>query len=102
VYFADELSRKFRTRRRAFSLCSVLVALVGFFIFGVINPERDAELGLPEFGLLIAVVAIIYVLKRIFWRCPSCGSSLQMGGLTVFDLKRSDKVRCPGCGVTLE
>jgi len=102
MYFADELSRKFRTRRRAFSLCSVLVALAGFFIFGVINSERGAELGLPEFGLLIAVVAIIYVLKRIFWRCPSCESSLQMGGLTVFDLKKSDKVRCPGCGVTLE
>lgn len=102
MYFADELSRKFRTRRRAFSLSSVVVALIGFFILAATNLEKNAELGLPEFGLLMAAVVIIYVLKRIFWRCPSCGSPLQMGGITAFDLKRSDKVHCQSCGVTLE
>ncbi|MCP8898702.1 hypothetical protein [Gilvimarinus xylanilyticus] len=101
MFFADDLSRKFRARRRVFSISSVLVVLLGFGVLGAIHPVHDSELGWPDVGLLGVVAIIIYGLMRVFWRCPSCGASLPMGGITALDLKKSDRVECPGCGIVL-
>ena len=101
MLFVDDLSKKFRVRRRLFSLFSTIAVVAGFGCMAALN-QKELDFGGQELMIILFVLLLIYVLKKIFWKCPSCNRALEMGGIHVSDLRRSNLVRCPHCGVVLE
>tara|TARA_Y100000589_G_C26949263_1_gene545774 strand:+ start:59 stop:364 length:306 start_codon:yes stop_codon:yes gene_type:complete len=101
VQFDDDLSRKYRVRRRVFSYLSFVVVVAGFGGLVFLNPDK-LEFGNQEAGIVLFVLLTIFLLKRRFWKCPACNRGLDMGGIHVSDLRRSNVVRCPHCGVILK
>ena len=101
MQFDDDLSRKFRVRRRVFSCLSFVVIVAGFGGLAFLNPGK-LEFGNQEAGIVFFVCLTIFLFKRRFWKCPACNRGLKMGVIHVSDLRRSNVVRCPHCGVILK
>ncbi|MDT4874680.1 hypothetical protein FQZ97_1099950 [compost metagenome] len=98
---SEQKSYKWAYRRRtwSFSLSCIAVVLLG----GVFTANhRNWGVQINDAPLLVVGVGavLIYLLKRLIWRCPACGHSFEMGTTSYQGAKSSRKDNCPSCKVS--
>lgn len=90
----------YRFRTWSFSLsCIAVVILGGLFL----AKHRDWGIQVNDTPVLVVGVgtALIYLLKRVIWRCPACGYGFEMGGYGQ-RMRSSSLDNCPGCGASFK
>lgn len=85
----------YRFRTWGFSLCCVFVVLLGGYIAANNRAWGWNIENISAFLVVIGAV-VIFALKKLIWRCPSCGHSFEMGG-THSRIKSSNLDSCPKC-----
>jgi hypothetical protein len=85
----------YRARTWSFSLCCVLTVLLGGYI-AANNRAWGWNIEHISAVLVFAGAIIIYALKTLIWRCPSCGYLFEMGGSRT-RIRTSSLDRCPKC-----
>lgn len=76
---SEPKSYKWAYRRRTWSFSLSCIAIV--LLSGVsLATYRDLGIQLNDISVLVVgvVAALIYLLKRLIWRCPACGYSFEM------------------------